>query len=82
MKRTTVLIDDELLVTLERVARHEGTSKAKVLREALSAYAAHVLPSKPELPGFAGSGKSLYKGSLGRDAEKLIARGARRRGWK
>jgi hypothetical protein len=79
MKRMTVLIDDDLQVTLERVARYKGTSKAWVLREALWACAAHVPPSKPELPGFAGSGRSAYKGSPGKDAEKLIVRGARRK---
>lgn len=44
MKRTTVILPDEIEARLRREARRRGTSIAEVAREALAAY----LPTPPQ----------------------------------
>ncbi len=82
MKRTTLLLEEEQILTLEEIAKKKGITKAQVLRDAIAAYVAKVLPSKAGLPSFAGCGASRYKGSLGEESEKLLDRRATRQGWK
>lgn len=82
MKRTTVLIPPEQLQALERVARSKGISRSQALRDAIARYASEQAPKRGRLSGFVGCGASGYRGSLGRDAERLLDQAAGRRGWK
>jgi hypothetical protein len=82
MKRTTVLLHEELLLALDELSRQNGLSKAEIFREALTEYLARRLPKAARLPSFAACASSGYKGSLGQDAEKILGRAGKKRGWK
>jgi hypothetical protein len=75
MARTTILLEDQLLLDVRRVAQTKGTTLTEIIREALTAY----VDSQPrgELPSFTavgsrGSARSpRARASGARDAEKL-----------
>jgi hypothetical protein len=73
--RTTILLQDDLLIEVRRVAHTRGTSVTDVINRALRAY----VEAEPQtgLPSFTGVGRSASrKGrNLGRRA-KTVARGA------
>ena len=78
MRRMTLMIDDELWLALEQLARRRGLTKSEALRRAIADFVAKEGHRKPALPAFAGCGASGYDGSLGEDAERLLRRGAER----
>jgi hypothetical protein len=63
MKRTTIVLTDELAALLERERRRRGVSAAAVVRDALDAY-------------FGGRPKTLAIAALGRSGQRHIARDA------
>ena len=69
MKRTTIVLPDDLAALLERERRRRGVSTAAIVREALDAYLAP--PTRP-LP-FVALGRSGYQ-TTGRDVEEILAR--------
>jgi len=81
MKRTTVLIDEELWAALDRLARSQGLSRSEVLRRAVEAFVTEHLPVRG-LPGFVACGSSGYRGSLGADSKKLLKKSTGRRGFR
>jgi hypothetical protein len=82
MRRTTLLLSEDLLMAVERVARLKGVSRSEVIRAAIAAYAERALSRGTGLPSFTGCGGSDYPGSLGEDAEKILKRQTGRGGWK
>ena len=76
MKRTTILLDDDLLLEIKRVARTSGTTATDVIREALKSYV-EKNRSKPKL-SFTGVGKS-GRSSIAKHSEKILKRNANRR---
>lgn len=71
MKRTTITIDDDLAVRLEREQRRQGNSASAVIREALEAY----LNSRrqPRRLSFANLGATGTGEAVGRNAEAILA---------
>ena len=69
MKRTTIVLPDELAALLERERRRRGVSTAAIVREALDAYLAP--PTQP-LP-FVALGRSGHR-DTGQDMEEILAR--------
>jgi predicted transcriptional regulator len=55
MRRTSVLLDPQLLAELERLARRSGRPTAHVIREAMERYVAEAA-EHAELPSFVGIG--------------------------
>jgi hypothetical protein len=49
MKRTTVLADEALLLEARSIARREGKTLTRVVREALAEYVANHRPKKRDL---------------------------------
>ncbi len=47
MKRTTIMIEEEVLYDLKQIAQQQGTSTSNVIREALAAY---VVEQHEEMP--------------------------------
>ncbi len=76
MKRTTIMVEEELLYDLQQVAQQQGTSMASVIREALATYVVeqHKLaqPDNPLLR-LAGLGASAEMTDMsdGKDEEAL-----------
>lgn len=59
MRRTTVFLDDKLLLRAQRLAERQGVSFATVVREALSRYMAQPNPSPvPSVAGRFSGGRS------------------------
>ncbi len=81
MKRTTVMIEEELLIALDEVARKRRITKSQALREAIAAYTGRRKGKRKKLPLFAGSGSSAHPGSLGKDAEEILKKRSSRKGW-
>jgi hypothetical protein len=74
MARTTILIQDDLLLEVRRVARTQGTTLTEVIKNALKAYVERQ-PSAG-LPSFTGvvPAGSRGKKSLGRNAKAITRR--------
>ena len=72
MKRTTILLPDELAQLVDRERRRRDVSAATVIREAVEAYFGPPAVSSP-LP-FIGIARSDGSESLGRRAEEILAR--------
>ena len=74
MARTTILIQDDLLLEVKRVAHSKGITITEVIKNALQAY----IETQPRtgIPSFAGIGRSEGQGSgkLGRNAKNLARR--------
>lgn len=73
MKRTTVVIPDELAVLLDVERRRRDTSVAQIVREALEAYL-RPESNKPKPLRFAALGHSGQHDTA-REAEAIIAEG-------
>jgi predicted transcriptional regulator len=86
MKRTTIMIDEELLYDLQQIARRQEQPASGVIREALAAYVAEKRKSAADdnpLLAIAGLGESAEPMDLadGGD-EALLRQGAEpMRGW-
>lgn len=69
MKRTTVVLSDELSFLLEQERRRRDVSAAAIIREALTAYLSATMETKP-LP-FIALGNSGYN-DTGRRAKEIL----------
>ena len=79
MTRTTMLLDDDLLLEVKRLARAQESTVTEIVREALRAYVAQRRRSR--LPAFAKVGRSGRR-SISQNAENILRQKARRRqGW-
>ena len=72
MARTTILLDDELLLEVRQLARAKRTTATEIIHEALTSY---VEGNKgASVPSFAASGRSGKK-SVARNAGTILRRG-------
>ncbi|HEY2932171.1 MAG TPA: type II toxin-antitoxin system VapB family antitoxin [Acidobacteriota bacterium] len=79
MARTTILLDDELLLEVRELANASGKTTTAVIHEALEAYVKQGRSARTL--SFAGVGKSGRR-SISRNAETILRRKAnRRKGW-
>ena len=79
MTRTTILLDNDLLLEVKRLARASGTTATAVMREALKAYIGQQRPARAL--SFTGVGKSGRR-SISKNAETILRRKVdRRKGW-
>lgn len=69
MKRTTIVLSDELAVLLERERRRRGVPASVIVREALAGY----FGERPEALAIVGLGQSGHTHTAS-DMEELIAR--------
>ena len=72
MRRTTVLLEDDLAEQLEYERRRRNQSAAAIVREALTQYLAGG-KSTPKRLAFIGLGRSGYR-DTGRRVEEILAR--------
>ena len=72
MARTTILIQDDLLLEVKRVAQSKGLTITDVIKNALQAYCE--AQPRTGVPSFAGIGQSKGQGSgkLGKNAKSLV----------
>jgi hypothetical protein len=74
MARTTILIQEELLLEVRRIAHTRGITITEVVKSALKSY----VESQPHsgLPSFTAAGRSKGKGSgnIATNARKLVSR--------
>ena len=54
MRRTSVLLDPQILTELERLARRSGVPTSHVIREAMERYVADAAEADATLPSFVG----------------------------
>lgn len=79
MARTTILLDDDLLLEVKQLARANGVTATEVIREALKAYIER--QQRTRTLSFTGVGKSGRR-SISKQAEAILRRkGDRREGW-
>jgi Ribbon-helix-helix protein, copG family len=79
MARTTILLDDDLLLEVKQMARARGITVTEVVREALEASLKR--QSRTPVLSFTGVGRSGRR-SISKDAEKALRRKVdRREGW-
>jgi predicted DNA-binding ribbon-helix-helix protein len=79
MARTTILLDDDLLLEVKQMARARGITVTEVVREALEASLKR--QSRTPVLSFTGVGRS-GRHSISKDAEKVLRRKLdRREGW-
>ncbi len=76
MKRTTIMVEEELLYDLQAIARKQGDSMSSVIREALATYVVEkqaMAPDENPLLGLIGLGSSAGDMNLadGADEEML-----------
>ena len=76
MARTTILLDDDLLLEVRQMARVKHTTATEIIHEALTAYVGAQKTSR--LPSFAAAGRS-GKRTIARNSEELLRRGMGRR---
>ena len=77
--RTTILLDQDMLLEVKQLARVNGTTATAIIREAVEAYLAKKRPGRTL--SFAGVGRSGRR-SVSSDAEVILSRNAdRRKGW-
>lgn len=76
MARTTLLLADDLLLEVKRLAREQGKTSTQIVREALDAYIAQ--QQRPQLPSFTGVGRSGRR-SVSEKAEEILKRQANQR---
>ena len=72
MARTTVILDDNVLLDIKHLAQARRTTATHIIHEALTAYVERESGSK--LPAFAASGRS-GKRSVARNSEALLQKG-------
>jgi metal-responsive CopG/Arc/MetJ family transcriptional regulator len=79
MTRTTILLDNNLLLEIKQLARANGTTATAIIREALETYVEQRRPARSL--SFTCVGRS-GRSSISKDAEAILRRKAdRRRGW-
>jgi len=80
MKRTSIMIDEELLYDLQQIARRQEQPASSVIREALAAYVAEQRRRAADhnpLLAFAGLGESAEPMDLAEGGdERLLRQGA------
>ena len=76
MARTTILLDDNLLLEVRQMARVNQTTATGIIHDALTAYVKAQKTSP--LPSFAASGRS-GKRSVAKNSEAILRRGLGRR---
>ncbi len=80
MKRTTILLDESLLLDIQQLAEEENTTASRVIREALAEYVAVRRKPRPRL-SFQAIGDS-GQGDVSERAEEILAEDARPpEGW-
>lgn len=82
MARTTILLDDVLLLEMKSIAQRKGTTVTAVIKEAVSEYVQKQPPRG--LPSFTGKYASKGKGAgrIAENIEKILREKARKReGW-
>ena len=72
MARTTIILDDNVLLDVKHLARSRQTTATQIIHEALTAYVEQQSESK--LPSFVGAGRSGRR-SVARNAERILQRG-------
>lgn len=72
MRRTTILLDDDLADQLDYERRRRNQSTTAIVREALTEYLAGGKP-KPKRLGFIGLGRSRHRNTA-RNADEILAR--------
>lgn len=70
MKRTTIVLSDDLAAAVEREARRRRVSVSEVAREAIAAGLGHRLEERRSLP-FAALGRSGHR-TTARDVETIL----------
>ena len=79
MARTTILIEDDLLLEVKQLARSQGTTTTEIIRAALKAYTGR--RRRARVPSFTGVGRS-GRSSVSKTAEAVLRRKVERReGW-
>ena len=76
MTRTTILLENDLLLRVKQLAHTQGTTFTAILREALSSYLE--AKQEPRSFSFIATGQS-GKGNLSEDVEKILRQKARRK---
>ena len=72
MARTTLILDDNILLDVKQLARARRTTATQIIHEALTAYVK--LQPDSALPSFVGSARS-GKHSVAKNAETILRRG-------
>jgi hypothetical protein len=72
MARTTIILDDNVLLDVKQLARVRRTTATQIIHEALTAYV-KLQPDSP-LPSFVGSARS-GKRTIANSAETILRRG-------
>jgi predicted transcriptional regulator len=79
MTRTTILLNDDLMLRVRQLARANGTTMTVIIRQALEAYVGQ--QQQGRILSFAGVGNSGRR-SISKNAEEILRRkGDRRKGW-
>lgn len=79
MARTTIILDDDLLLEVKQLARANGTTATAIIREALKTYIER--QRRARTLSFTGVGKSGRR-SISKRAEAILRRKAKsREGW-
>lgn len=77
--RTTILLDDDLMLEVKQLARADATTVTEVIREALKAYRAR--RQRARTPSFTGMGRSGRR-SISKRAKTILRRKVKgREGW-
>ena len=76
MKRTTIMVEEELIYELKQMAKEQNKSTSNIIREALALYVAEqhrIAPPKNPLLGLMGIGESIEPTDVsdGQDEEML-----------
>ena len=79
MARTTMLLDDDLLLEVKQLARARGSTATEIVKEALKAYVGRRRPTR--LLSFTKAGRSGRR-SISQNAEQILRRRAdSQEGW-
>lgn len=77
MKRTTIMVDEELLYDLQQIAQQQGESTSSVIREALATYVTRqreLAPPPNPLLGLIGLGSSAAAMDLSDGGDEQLLR--------
>lgn len=78
MLRTTVYLDEDMVVALRQLADTENRSQAEIIRDALNAYLQQAQAKRRPLPPGTGAYRSGRR-DISEQAEALLRQAARRR---
>jgi len=73
MKRTTIFADDEVFVSLKRIAQEEGKTLSEIIRQALEKFIDEKYTAKRSI-SFIGVGRSGHK-DISEKCEQLLWKG-------